>query len=755
MKEANNGSSVSVDAIGVQPSSSRFKNVDRHDLPYMKGWRTNLTGISHDYNLYFVAYSDQVYVYEPRFPAQDLSTYPSLKIHTSPSSANLQSYLDPHQPHSINNLVVQHLGNEEILAVVRDDGDFDAYLTRHLFEAIERRRQPGVSLSVLATELRPFYQRNVGNSAWGLAIHTEARIIAVSSNNHEFNVFAFGLLDQDGDTSAQANHRTRRSTGRRSDEHYVIPNGEENIPYIAFCNTGHDPEGRWLLTTDISGVVRTWDILDRQPKQGLRVGQDGYVEFGFDHENAGWGLSFLDPRSFRTVTDGEDSVVGHPNLPGLDLTRAMWDLSATRFSANGAQNDVRFKGHARQPYNGDWGSTHHTVEGPPEDATSHQADEPDTDYHEAEYGYDEDEEDQLDPNGNNIVDYASLFQAMSSLDVSLGEVPSSESHSLSDSDSDDTSSILPPNATLQQILDAGPPPQPVVTDQSPQILQSILRDLGYNDIERPTYINNLPLRRGHISFDSPSSLCPGLPCPIMTATVRDLYLLQPSQTDTMPFSARRRSGTHALPDSAGHLPVVTLSDLFEQRINHPRGHALERIERNSLHAYVPSLGIVIVGNQKGRVAVLELIKSRQRVDISLPPRKNGGGKNSARSSSRRESGNKLYERRKGRDRMGRILKVDKWVYEFKIVAILPFAGQERAGFRPLAAIHGIAVGPMQGSLGKDDRSDYSCRMKGTADGQQSRWRLLIMYQDHTILAYELGRNTCADGAGVGVDGVMI
>jgi hypothetical protein len=38
-----------------------------------------------------------------------------------------------------------------------------------------------------------FFAENVGESAWGLAIHSQSRLIAVGSNAHEVQVFAFAL----------------------------------------------------------------------------------------------------------------------------------------------------------------------------------------------------------------------------------------------------------------------------------------------------------------------------------------------------------------------------------------------------------------------------------------------------------------------------------------------------------------------------------------------------------------------------------
>lgn len=106
---------------------------------------------------------------------------------------------------------------------------------------------------------------------------------------------------------------------------------------------------------------------------------------------------------------------------------------------------------------------------------------------------------------------------------------------------------------------------------------------------------------------------------------------------------------------------------------------------------------------------------------------------------------------------------DRWIYGMKIVAILPFPGQERAGFRPLAALHGVAVGPMQGGLGRDGVSASASASAdagaGAVEEGDERWRLLLMFQDHSVLAYEIGRkgdgHWGSGGVGVGVGGIMI
>ncbi|GAB7340771.1 hypothetical protein MBLNU457_7144t1 [Dothideomycetes sp. NU457] len=662
----------SIDAIGVQLGRDRYPQ--RGEAPSLRGWRINLTGLSRNHNLYFVAYTQRIFVFEPLFPTQSLPPDPALVIHTAPSAPNLRGYLDPHQPHAINNLVVQKLGNEEIIAVVRDDGDVDAYLIRHLAEAIARRRSPGVTLTPLASEVRPFFHQNVGNSAWGLAIHTDARIIAVSSNNHEFNIFAFALLDKaelpsevlpdDSQGTSSGRDSTHVAWKRTVDEHYVIPNGDENIPCIAFCNTGHDPDGKWLLTTDISGLVQAWDIHNRDSGQALRMGQDTEVVFGFDHENAGWGLAFLDPRSFFEMVDddAEEALFGMSDLPGLDLSRAMWDLSATRFSVTGAQKDLDVPRETETPSDGNFAPDRHvtqSTQGFALRSTNIPADD------NSPVDIESDEEEDV----RTEIDYASIFQPIGQLSVHMGAT-----HRPSTSNSEPNSpEPLRADATLQEILDYGPPsiPQP----SAAQALQTLLSEIGYFR-NTSNVDDSVPSRDAHIKFRSPTSLCP-LSCPMLHTSVRNIYLLQPS-------------GKSAL--STDHLPAMLLADPWQQRIRHQRSYDLDRIERCCMHAHIPSLGLVIVGNQKGRVAVMSLVKSRRSVDITI---------------SRRST------------------KAQKWVYGMKLEALLPFSGQENAGYRPLAALHGVAVGPLQEYEG--------------SGGEEQRWRIMIMYQDHTVLAYEVGR----------------
>jgi hypothetical protein len=104
--------------------------------------------------------------------------------------------------------------------------------------------------------------------------------------------------------------------------------------------------------------------------------------------------------------------------------------------------------------------------------------------------------------------------------------------------------------------------------------------------------------------------------------------------------------------------------------------------RMILHACIPELGLVIVGAPVGRCVILSL-------HHNIAP--NG-----------------------------------KKMYSMVLDAILPFEEQELARERPAQLLMGLAVAPMQGAHAKQMVRDRT-------------WRLLLHYEDNTILSYEIGR----------------
>ncbi len=268
-------------ALSIAPCShlagkKRFPKNGDLEPPPVAQYRNNLTALSQCHNLLFLAYTDTIQVYQPQFPTQLISSKPQLEFRLPTTQHGLAGYIDPGHPHAVNHLVVGDLGEEEILLATCDDGDVVAYSTRHILNAIEVEQE--IEL-LLFEHVRPFFKRNVGMSAWGLALHKAARLIAISSNTKQIVVFAFAIgqrSSSDGlnspadvsiddlDTDPGSVDWERVATGspdfRSRNQEIVLKGHSHNIPSIAFCNTKDDPTGRYLASTDISGSTYVWDI---------------------------------------------------------------------------------------------------------------------------------------------------------------------------------------------------------------------------------------------------------------------------------------------------------------------------------------------------------------------------------------------------------------------------------------------------------------------------------------------------------------
>ena len=245
---------------------------------------------------------DKVHVYTPSFPEQIITTKPVLLIDLPKSRAGIKGYLDPSRAHAINHLIVGDVGDEEVVVVACDDGDVISYTIRSISLAIEegaetvvepdpyesqklkRYRQNGwanLILPVVDPNRSPkfrvvaaWFHENVGASAWGLATHKASRLLAVSSNTMEINVFAPSLSPNRSGayplTHTPLEPRERympckarssaafkdRSLGRN----FTLLGHGANIPNIAFCDNALDPEGRYLVSTDIDGYTIVWDM---------------------------------------------------------------------------------------------------------------------------------------------------------------------------------------------------------------------------------------------------------------------------------------------------------------------------------------------------------------------------------------------------------------------------------------------------------------------------------------------------------------
>jgi hypothetical protein len=216
-------------------------------VPKLQAMRNNLTALSQVYNLFFAAYRNRIAVYCPKDAhSQTLSRRPQLVLRPLRHPHASEGYLLPRYGHEVNNMRVGFLGCTELIAVSYDDGDVIAYQTESIAEAILQRRthrKSGSGSSDVPSLPRPLLHENVGFSAWGLAIHSKSRLIAVSSNHHEVTVFALALAEKPlfrprwKPNSKEANVLARNRMWR-----IVLPlgNNGQNIPSIDFVS---DPEG--------------------------------------------------------------------------------------------------------------------------------------------------------------------------------------------------------------------------------------------------------------------------------------------------------------------------------------------------------------------------------------------------------------------------------------------------------------------------------------------------------------------------------
>ena len=285
--------------------------------------------------------------------------------------------MDQARPHAINHLIIGDIGDEEVVVVACDDGDVISYTVRSICLAIDegaktvfepdpfeirklkRYRESGRANLVLPVAdphrtpgyrvLAAWFHENVGASAWGLATHKSSRVLAVSSNTKEINIFAPSLSPRRSKPfrskypSLKIGERYMTcepwgSTAFRDRSHgrkIVLRGHAANIPNIAFCDNSLDSEGNYLASTDIDGCTVVWDI-----RSGVRILEttgNGVTSrsCGFHSsrictqitasDTRGWAVACLDPRVSRLWYVIRDLVQMMSNL-GILVDGYMWLL---------------------------------------------------------------------------------------------------------------------------------------------------------------------------------------------------------------------------------------------------------------------------------------------------------------------------------------------------------------------------------------------------------------------------------------------
>jgi len=154
-----------------------------------------------------------------------------------------------------------------------------------------------------------------------------------------------------------------------------------------------------------------------------------------------------------------------------------------------------------------------------------------------------------------------------------------------------------------------------------------------------------------------------------------------------------------------HIPSrITCANVLHQTVP-PRLYGLINFDRMNMIYQMPSLGIVAIASQVGRVALLTMTRLKSHSE----------GKRS--------------------------------LLGFRVEHILPFQSQEDRGERPEVPLLGMAVGPMQGHGLGDESTGVSKINEAGGDDEKGecRYRLLMVYYDHTVLSYEIGRRKTDSG----------
>ncbi|KAA8643298.1 uncharacterized protein ATNIH1004_010065 [Aspergillus tanneri] len=267
-------------------------------------------------------------------------------------------YISPNNPHAINNILVDDLGREEILLLVTDSGNVCGYRTEAIFSAIKRAAENGENRPVDSSQVDPFFVESVDASAWGLAIHKFARLIAVSANTGLVTVFAFALVSSASTGSSDSGQRLEEADDlcdygqtwlhiTTSEQfvqlRHVMPEKHRtrnikltytghyaNIPSVSFLNCDLDPNGTWMVSTDIDNKLLVWKVWESLgPFNVYHFNDIGFRSFHdtLRTDERGWSVIALDPRSFHLLKSTEEACGGRPqrrvkdSQPIFDLTK--------------------------------------------------------------------------------------------------------------------------------------------------------------------------------------------------------------------------------------------------------------------------------------------------------------------------------------------------------------------------------------------------------------------------------------------------
>ena len=640
-----------------------------------------------------------MHIYTPSFPFQATLSSPELVISLDKSGPGHPGFIDHGNPHAVNHLIVGELGDEEVLLCACDDGDVIGYtvrsIVRHIEEAKFEEKKP--FKTALSKPLIPFLLHNVGKSAWGLAIHGAARMVAVSANTHKITIFAFALErpEQSDESYSQpddfleepACFSKESGLPDRTLNNLIIQlsGHSNNIPNIAFCNLPCDSIGRYLLSTDIDGMVILWDIWNRDilqwhtPKEPVilfskYVQPESHELQSTDDFSAAWAVMFVDPRCFRHA----------------ETEQQLYGCKPTKLRNNGICLTTE-KSHVRDA------SRYHPSIPNRESTWLHPTDQDEGAQSLTQMPRLRRARQQTNNTGGNH--QAPLAFEDTSISEQENTASISDEGEVGEDDEDDegTDDDIAAETTI-------------LLEENARVMAESNRQQAERERIQRTIFGDLQEEEDDWGIDEPGegsevegeAEVDGI-SPLIYQIARERFLrtsklykpqFRPFHSGPFPFSIlyTTKQEIHLRPNAFSDSYTTYFSNPLVQFLP-PELSYLERIDRLNLYAHIPELGLVILGSQVGRVGILALTQD-------------------GRPGHRGKCGMRL-----------------EW--------ILPFKSQEHAGIRPNVPLIGLAVGPVQGFEGS-----FSA-LPGSKDTSSMgrRFRILLTYSDNSILAYEVWRGS--------------
>ncbi|KAI8968410.1 WD40-repeat-containing domain protein, partial [Mycotypha africana] len=168
----------------------------------------------------------------------------AIKTLASPNA--LRTGGGPHDsPYIINAIKVDKLLNEEVLVSVAENGEICIWRTEHLDEP-------------------PMIFNNNGVSTWGIALHSEQGLLAVSANNFKITVYNMLELTKEKPVFGAASIAVKYWL--KDTDKIEFEGHNHNIPNIDFNATG-----RYIASASIDSTCKVWDLYRRQLVSSTKV----------------------------------------------------------------------------------------------------------------------------------------------------------------------------------------------------------------------------------------------------------------------------------------------------------------------------------------------------------------------------------------------------------------------------------------------------------------------------------------------------